>query len=128
MFLSLQVENCLGKLLCVESTSSCLLNAKLCRLSPKKRPKALKRLKLSLYRRPHLATPNITPFRSSLAASARKLFAKRNRSLEKGLQKRKLHSLDIEWEIDDIDTVPCHTVIHQVETVIFRFVEKFDCG
>lgn len=40
----------------------------------------------------------------------------------------KLHSLDVEWEIDDIDTVPCHTVIHQVETVIFRIVEKCNCG
>lgn len=39
----------------------------------------------------------------------------------------KLHSLDVEWEIDDIDTVPCHTVIHQVETVIFRMVEKCNC-
>lgn len=42
-----------------------------------------------------------------------------------GMEMGKLHTLDIGWEIDDIDTVPCHTLIYQVETVIFRFVETF---
>lgn len=43
-----------------------------------------------------------------------------------GREKGKLQTLDIEWEIDDIDTVLCHTLIYQVEIVIFRFVEN--CG
>lgn len=42
--------------------------------------------------------------------------------------KGKLHTLDIGWEIDDSDTVSCHTLIYQVETVIFRFAEYiFTC-